>query len=666
MRNDPTNCGDLLSPTAIERIDEVCDRFEAAWRAGQWPRIEDSLGEAQWPERPALLGELLVLDLAYRRRRGEQPAPEEYRLRFPEHSELIRRVYFQSDQRGFDSPRVPATTGAPACLPPAGYVSEFATQERVSPDVGIREEHGRGEFPATTLPASIGKYRVVEQLGQGGQAVVFRAVHPNLPGRDVVIKWSRQAVSPPLQRKVIDEARILARLEDPGIVRIYDADVHDGRPFLVLEHLAGCSLSEQLKREGLPRPRDSAALVARLARTLTVLHQHGVVHLDLKPANILIDATGAARLVDFGLAARVQAGDEPAEPEGPVSGTLNYMAPEQAWGRTYQIGPRTDLFGLGAVLYELLTGRPPYRACSRDALLAQARLAQVIRPRQVDPRIPRPLERICLKALARDPAHRYTAAAHMERALRSYLWRRRLAAATPALIGLLIAGTVATSLHSFSRQSQDRLALDRPKKDGAAAVKATLDGELTLRVGGPNKPGLNLDQTGALPVRNVDGVHLEVQLNQPAFIYLLWIDSRGRVQPLYPWQPVRGFAEPPGVQTPRRHLDIPPKVDEYSPMDGAGGLETALLLARHTPLPLTIDLARLVVMPSQGSPSDLPGGQVWKQVSDLSSPRIITLAQHRALKTESRRLGDPLVQLFERLRPHFDLIEAVRFAYAGD
>jgi serine/threonine protein kinase len=637
MSHDSTLRFDPSSPAAVGRIDDVCDRFEAAWRAGRLPRIEDCLGETPEPERSALLGELLVVDLAYRRRRGERPTPEEYRRRFPEHGELIRRVCLQSDRLGVDSPG-------------EGVLAEG--------------ERNRGELQAEPLPASIGKYRVVERLGQGGQAGVFRAVHPNLPGRDVVIKWSRQALSPPLQRKVIDEARILARLEDPGIVRIYDADVHDGRPFLVLEHVAGCSLSERLKREGPPRPRESAALVARLARTLAALHQRGVLHLDLKPANILIDAAGRPRLVDFGLAARVQAGDEPGLHEGSISGTLSYMAPEQAWGQTERIGPRTDIFGLGAVLYELLAGRPPYRAPSRDALLALARQARVIPPRQINPRVSRSLERICLKALARDPEHRYASAGQLERALRRNL-RRRLVAATTGLAGLLIAGTIVAPPVPRSSLGQGRLAPEAQQSHGASEVKATLDGELTLRVWGPDKHGLSLDQTGALPVRNAEMVHLEVWLSQPAFIYLLWINSRGRVQPLYPWDPERGFGEPPGPQTPRRSLHSPPRVDGGWEVDGAGGLETAILLARETPLPLSVDLARLVDTMPQAPASDLREWHVWKLTPELSSPRL-TLAQHRGLKTESRRIDDPLLQLLERLRPHFALIEAVRFAHVGD
>jgi serine/threonine protein kinase len=447
---------------------------------------------------------------------------------------------------------------------------------------------------------------------------------------------------------VIGEALVLARLENPGIVRIYDADVHEGRPFLVLERIAGCSLSERLKREGPPHPRESAALVAQLAQTLAVLHQHGILHLDLKPANILIDAAGRPRLVDFGLAARLhQTGDEPGVQKGSISGTLSYMAPEQASAQAEQIGPRTDIFGLGAVLYEQLTGQPPYSAPSKDALLALARQAQVIPPRQITPRVSQSLERICLKSLARDPAHRYASAVHLERALRSNLRRRRLVTATSALAGLLVAGTLIASLLPSSPQSQE---------------------PLTLRVGSRHKPWLSLDQTGALPVRNADLVRLEVRLSQPAYIYLLWVDSQGLPKTLYPWDnPILGSPEPPRGQRACKQLDSPPKGGDGWEVDEVGGYETAILLARDTPLPSGVDLASLVGALPNTSCSDLRegyDGYGWKLTPDLSSPRFFSLAQHRGLKPESRPIDDPFVQLIERLRHDFALIEVVRFAHA--
>jgi serine/threonine protein kinase len=610
--------GDVPLRELARQIDAVCDRFEAAWKTGPPPRLEHYLDAVAAPARPELLRHLLRVELAYRRLRGEQPRPQDYQARFPDDCALLDTVF-----------------AGDAVL---SRTETWTDDDRIRCDDAAR---------ATPLPESIGKYRVVERLGRGGQAEVFRAVHPGLPGRDLVVKWARHALPEPLRRQLIEEARVLARLEDPGIVRIHDIDVHEGRPFLVLEHVPGRSLHDQLRLNGPPRPRDAAELVARLARTLAVLHENHVLHLDVKPANILIDAAGRPRLTDFGLAAMPGgAGDAEFGPQpGVISGTLRYMAPEQARGDAGRIGPRTDVFGLGGVLYELLTGRPPHDGSTVEDLLDKARSAALDPPRQINPRVPRALERICLRAMAREPEDRYASAADLGHALRRYLGRRRIVAVS-VLAGLLVAALMIPSL------------LKRP---------APLDGDLTLRVwsqDGDSKHGLEIDQPGALPVRNSEMVHLEARLDRPGFIYLIWLDSQGRVLPLYPWDPALGFARPTPRTAPQRALHSPPELDKGWEVDGTSGLETALLLARGSPLPPEVDLAALVGTLPPTSYGDTHERQTWKLTPALAGPRVLRTG-HRGLKVEPGPIADPLVQAMERLRPHFDLIQAVRFAHEG-
>src|SRR5262249_36856058 len=171
-------------------------------------------------------------------------------------------------------------------------------------------------------------------------------------------------------------------------------------------------------RHGRPSARAAAALTADLAATLERVHRQGILHRDLKPGNILLDAAGRPRLLDFGLASLRQGwgGINPPE-EDAVCGTCPYMAPEQARGEAERVGPPTDVFGLGAVLYQLLTGQPPYAGASAAAVREQARQGRVRPPRQLNPRVPRTLERICRKALAADPGQRYASAAALGRAL---------------------------------------------------------------------------------------------------------------------------------------------------------------------------------------------------------------------------------------------------------
>jgi hypothetical protein len=280
----------------------------------------------------------------------------------------------------------------------------------------------------------IGKYLIVERLGSGGQGAVFRAVHPEL-GRDVVIKWGAAGLPEYVQQRIIEEGRILARLDDPGLVRVFDVDRHEGRPFIVFEYVAGQSLADVVRRQPMA-PQAAARLVAEVARVVDYAHRQGVLHRDLKLANILVDAAGRPRLLDFGLALFSQPFSGWNVVDYGISGTVACMAPEQARGQGDRIGPRTDVFGLGGVLYALLTGRPPHVASSQKALEELARQGQVDPPRRHNPRTPRALDRICQKALAAELEERFASAELFRHELQRYLQRPRWLLA--ALVGVAV------------------------------------------------------------------------------------------------------------------------------------------------------------------------------------------------------------------------------------
>ena len=191
-------------------------------------------------------------------------------------------------------------------------------------------ERGRWASPAfPSLPARIGRYAVLSALDEGGQARVFRVVHPGL-GKDLVLKLAARPVADdPMGRDLLAaEGRLLAELNHPSLVRVIDLDVHDdGRPFLVMDHVSGCTLDRHIA-QGLPAPRRAAAMVAEIARAVAYIHRRGVVHQDIKPRNVLIDESGRPRLIDFGLARLRHAWA--LDTSGPSGGTLMYMAPEQA------------------------------------------------------------------------------------------------------------------------------------------------------------------------------------------------------------------------------------------------------------------------------------------------------------------------------------------------
>jgi tRNA A-37 threonylcarbamoyl transferase component Bud32 len=258
-------------------------------------------------------------------------------------------------------------------------------------------------------PATIGKYLVVEELGEGGQAVVYRAVHPALK-KEVAVKLSRRPLArgPADHELLVAEGKLLAELDHPNLARVYDLDLHEGCPFLVMEYVRGPDLQQYAEQER-PTPRQAAALVAGVARALGVAHGRGITHQDIKPSNILIDEAGRPRLIDFGLARLRRAwADEAAQPDG---GTPAYMAPEQARGETGRVGRRSDLFALGAVLYHLLTGKPPFEDLDRAARCDFDKSA--LRGAGV----PRWLEAICLRAMAPRPEDRYARAEDLAGAL---------------------------------------------------------------------------------------------------------------------------------------------------------------------------------------------------------------------------------------------------------
>jgi serine/threonine-protein kinase len=213
------------------------------------------------------------------------------------------------------------------------------------------------------------------------------------------------------------EAEAVARLQHPNIVQIFEVGEHEGRPFFSLEFCPGGSLEAKLKGTPLPA-REAAALVEKLASAIHSAHGQGVVHRDLKPANVLLAAEGTPKLTDFGLARKL---DEATRTQtGAVMGTPSYMAPEQARGEK-GVGPPADVYALGAVLYECLTGRPPFRAATSLDTLVQVRTEEPVPPRQLNAQVPADLETICLKCLRKEPAQRYESARALSDDLRRFL-----------------------------------------------------------------------------------------------------------------------------------------------------------------------------------------------------------------------------------------------------
>jgi hypothetical protein len=278
-----------------------------------------------------------------------------------------------------------------------------------------------GEAPAQgaqTAPTRLGKFEVVRWLGVGGQASTALAFDPDLK-RHVVLKIYHKARTLEQKETVLREGQALARVRSPYVAQCYSAERLDSVPYLVTEYVPGPSLAQRLLTD---RPGVSQALelVRQLAEGLATVHACGLLHRDIKPGNIILADDGRPRLVDFGLATALGS-----DALGKVSGTFAYMSPEQARGESERIDPRTDLFGLGAVLYELLTGRPPYRAKTKELLWQAAARGEVVPAGERNLRLSRRVQDLCMRCLAPDPSGRFTSAAELAAAIRHLQRRRR-------------------------------------------------------------------------------------------------------------------------------------------------------------------------------------------------------------------------------------------------
>ena len=260
--------------------------------------------------------------------------------------------------------------------------------------------------------------------------IVYRAVHPTLP-RDLAIKIAHEPseIDASLLR---GDAEILCELDHPNLVRVHDLDIHDGRPFVAMEFVRGRNL-HQVAEQLPPSPYQAAAWVAEIARALAYVHGRGVVHQDIKPKNIMLDESGRPRLIDFGMARWRHAWS--GNRAGPSGGTLAFMAPEQARGEAKRVGAPSDIFGLGGVLYFLLTGKTPFGGGTRQQQWGRASQCDFDRDAMQAKGIPRRLERIVLKAMAVEPEDRYASADEMADALDDFARRpRRLALEAAALL----------------------------------------------------------------------------------------------------------------------------------------------------------------------------------------------------------------------------------------
>jgi len=265
----------------------------------------------------------------------------------------------------------------------------------------------------------VGGYEIEGELGRGGMGVVFRAWQRKL-NRLVALKMLTGYYGPPELKRFFAEAETAAALHHNNIVHIYDVGEHEGAPFFAMEHVEGGSLADRL-RAGTPAPQETARLLIPVARALDFAHKNNVVHRDMKPANILLDPQGVPKVTDFGIAKRLTA-ESALTLSGAVIGTPVYMAPEQARGTSRDVGAAADIYSLGAILYEMLAGRPPFLPDESDtSIMVRVATENPVSPAWHRPGVSHDLETICLKCLAKEPGDRYVSAAAVADDLQLFL-----------------------------------------------------------------------------------------------------------------------------------------------------------------------------------------------------------------------------------------------------
>jgi len=330
---------------------------------------------------------------------------------------------------------------------------------------GDAAERRRQELPQGD---EFGKYRLLRELGRGGMGVVYLAQQADLD-RPVALKMilSSRLASESDLRRFLTEARAAARLKHPNIVGIHEAGEIHGQHFFAMDYVDGSSLAEWRATTNAS-PQDAAECVAAVAHAVHYLHEQGIVHRDLKPSNILLDKVGNPYVTDFGLA-RVFTEDSRQTQSGTILGTPSYMPPEQAAGRLSEIAPRSDVYSLGAILYELLSGRPPYEHDNPLDVLVDILEGEPPALSTLTPNVPRELELICHKCLEKDPDRRYASAKELADDLQRYLkrepihahprgvgqqlsrWARREPALVSRLVGLSAASFIVTGRFLYNQ-----------------------------------------------------------------------------------------------------------------------------------------------------------------------------------------------------------------------
>lgn len=479
-----------LDATLSERVARVCEQFEAALQQGPPPRLDLFLSRVEDHERPALQRELQRIQRDHHNLAASAPDAQMG-------TAIDNNTFSETPEPTPFDQTLQVGSGRVTHLPVGGQTIDQApiaevspTEQTLSPEeaaalnsggdtVGfaVGPGTGPGGFAQPQMPG----YQIIGELGRGGMGVVYKARQLGL-NRLVALKMvlaGAHAGEEQLARFNL-EAEAVAHFQHPNVVQIYDIGQHQGLPYFSLEYVDGGSLSDKIDNKP-QAPLEAAQMITILAQAMAYAHQNGIIHRDLKPVNVLMTKEGQPKIADFGLAKRLE-GDSTHTRSGSIMGTPSYMAPEQARGDTKLAGPSVDIYALGAILYEMLTGHPPFVGATVLDTIEQVRTQEPVPPSQLQPNLPQDIETICLKCLQKETHKRYETMELLAEDLTRFLhgepikarpignlerlWRwtkrnPRIAALTGTILVLLIAGIVGSTTAAFT--------INRSR---AAAVKA--------------------------------------------------------------------------------------------------------------------------------------------------------------------------------------------------